>query len=238
MSSKQPASRSRRAQPGDGERTKLAYACAAASAKGIVCRQNQDRYRISELGIVLCDGAGGAEAGEVFAEASCWRCDALLGTDLAAEAIIADANRTVALLGDALDAVGGSAVCIAKFNDDGSVDIGSRGDVLAFRVNDRATSLINTPDYAAHDALASYLGDGNERRHPTQIRCSLPLESAGECLVFLTDGAWRSVSRADLVALWRSSAGDGQAMAEGIVGLAGRRGSLDDRTAIVCTRAA
>lgn len=214
------------------------YECAGASARGFARRENQDRYRLSDTGIVLCDGIGGAEAGEVFAEASCWRCDKLLSTSLGANEIIADANEKAVAIGTVIGSRGGSSACVAKFRQDGSVDISSRGDILAIRLSGQKASIVNRPDYSAECKLEAYLGDGRNADMASQRYCALPLDRVDECFIFVSDGVWKSLSLDEMADTWDASSGDIKVMASSLVKLAGRHGSLDDRTAVVCKRVA
>lgn len=222
----------------DCRHTEARYVSAGASARGFVRRKNQDRYRISGTGVVLCDGIGGADAGEVFAEASCWRCDRLLATSMGADEILADANDKVTAMGDALGGKGGSSVCVAKFHSDGCVDISSRGDVLAVRLSGDMASALNEPDYVDGCLLETYLGDGAYDERSSQRHRVLSLDRLDECLVFMSDGIWKSVALGEIADAWQTAGGDIEKMALDLVALAGRYGSLDDRTAVVCRRVA
>lgn len=223
---------------GEKELGAIRYDCAGASARGFVHKENQDRYRISDDGIVLCDGIGGSIAGEVFAEASCWQCDKLLATDLGVDEIIADASSKAVAIGGILGGRGGSSICIAKFCRDGSVDIGSRGDVLAIRISGDRVSIVNKPDYSASRKLKSYVGDEKTDGGASQKYCAMPLDHPDECFVFVTDGVWKSVSLDEMISVWRTSGFSPGMTAEALVSLAGGNGSIDDRTAVICKRVA
>jgi PPM family protein phosphatase len=230
---------------------------AAASDVGRVRRSNEDAFGFDlERGLfIVCDGVGGARAGEV-ASASAVDCilsrfpQDLDGNDAGSELqrAIQAANRSIWLASRRDPLYDGMCTTIVAAHFDGSrMWVGHVGDSRAYLLRNQSLHRL-TDD---HSQLAQRLQEG--QRHFTDLemeRLSSILTQAigatdfvvptittvqvqlGDCFLLATDGVCKVLPNADMLALLRTAATPEQAC-QLLVTAASDAGGSDNATCVV-----
>ena len=196
-------------------------------------RSNQDRFRLSERGFVVCDGIGGSDAGEVFAEMVAWKTSEQLNNGMTAETAIAEASTLIERFRCAACISGGASGSVVSMDKGGGCSICSCGDTRAFLVNGEGMIDLSSPNEDSRGFLTSYIGSLEYPR-----RCSTrtigPDGLRGSALLLVSDGVWKYLSGEELADTCRRFRSSSYDLARSLVEQAKSCLSPDDCTAVAC----